>query len=579
MVIPESKSCFNSLVKSLDTVAKDSKNGPQRLVEAILYAWQLHSYPILAKLIPCQVDELPLRDKINKFSLWLSLQNFNDAAFWLASAYAKWVGDKVRSEQALYFTPPKLADRVIDGLILRGASLTIGYWHDPACGGAAFLVPIAQRMAHALTLFGLSPKEVLNRIESQLSGNDLDKVLLFLSKQFLLMALYPYIEASHIFPNFALRNEDGLLALPLKSQAPDVVICNPPYRKLNAIETQRYTFKFKDVIRSQPNIYGLFIREALSIVKPGGLVGLLTPTSFLSGASFSKLRARIQELSDILQIDMLSDRTSMFIAVEQETVISILKKIKKSTNKHISTDIYFLNQNGTYQNVGKRHLLKNGTPWPIPRSKSDSELLDCAERSNARLSDFGYTAKVGHLVAFRDERLRFSEKPKEDSIRCVVPILWAGDITNEGLVHGRTQNRNRTDYFIEVSSLDHISVINSPSIVLQRLTANHQPKRLIAAEVPLNWQKKHAGFVAENHVIVMQTHTGNRWSPELMAKLLNSSGINRLYRSISGATNVAISELLELPFPEPSKLSKALSITENVDEAIRIAFGLSTKVN
>ncbi|ABM39974.1 Eco57I restriction-modification methylase domain-containing protein [Polaromonas naphthalenivorans] len=578
MVIPESKIRFNSLVKSLDTIAKDSENGPQRLVEAVLHAWQLQSYPLLAKRVSRQLGELPLKDDVNKFSLWLSQQSFNDAAFWLASAYATWVGEKRRTEQALYFTPPKLADRVIDDLVQRGASLTTVHWHDPACGGAAFLVPTAQRMAQALAGLGLASGEVLKRIERQLSGNDLDKALLSLSRQFLLMALYPHIKAAQRFPDFDLRNEDGLLPPPSKYQAPDVVICNPPYRKLNAAETQRYASKFKDVIRSQPNIYGLFIREALNVVKPGGLIGLLTPTSFLSGASFSKLRSRIVDLSHILQIDMLSDRTSMFIAVEQETVISVLRALPTLTHEAMPTDIHILTPGGTYENVGKHRLCNNGAPWAIPRSTADSALLDCAERSTARLGDFGYSARIGHLVAFRDKRRRFPQKPMDDAPRCVVPILWAGDITKEGLDHGRVQKKNRTDYFIEVSSLGHTSVISLPSVVLQRLTSNDQHHRLIAAPVPRCWQTAHGGFVAENHVVVLQTQPGNRWTPALMAKVLNSAGINRLYRSISGASNVATSELLALPLPPPRELDEALSRTEDIDEAIRIAFGLATPV-
>lgn len=579
MVIPQSKAQFNSLVKSLDKVAKKNKKEPQKLVEAILYAWQLRSYPLLATRFPLETTELVRQDKVQDFSRWLSLQSFNDAAFWLASAYAKWVGEEVRAAQALYFTPPKLADRVIDDLVQRGASLTNGCWHDPACGGAAFLVPTAQRMAEALSSIGTPPKELLKKIERQISGNDLDKALLALSKQFLMMALYSYIETENIFPEFDLQNEDGLLPNHVGGTAPDVVICNPPYRKLSATETKKYAPKFQEIIRSQPNIYGLFIREALNVVKPGGLVGLLTPTSFLSGASFSKLRSRILDLSDILQIDMLSDRTSMFIAVEQETVISVLKKMQTTSNESTSTDIYFLNRDGTYENVGRHSLSKSGAPWPIPRSRADSELLTCAGHSTARLSDFGYTAKVGHFVAYRDKRRRFTKKPKNSSKRCVVPILWAGDITNQGLHHGRTHKITRTDYFIEVSALDHTSVISCPAIVLQRLTSNDQAKRLIAAHVPVPWQQEHEGFVAENHVIVMQTQPCNSWSPELMAKLLNSSSINRLYRSISGASNVAISELMELPLPAPSKLEEALAMTEDLDVAVRIAFGLATPMN
>lgn len=575
MVIPASRSGFHPIVKALGVLIKGEASGPQRLVRAVLFLWQKESFPLLASRAPPGTSEFLEKADVSKFSRWLANQSFNDAAYWLASAYANWVGETVRTEQALYFTPPKLADRVLDDLVSRGASLTNAHWHDPACGGAAFLVPTAQRMAAALSAKGLSSRKVLKKVQQQLSGSDLDKTLLAISEQFLQMALYPYITATGILPTFDLHNVDGLLAPRTGMPQPDVLVCNPPYRKLNATETQRYQSRFDDVIRNQPNIYGLFIRKTLDTVKEGGLVGLLTPTSFLSGASFSKLRVCILQRSDILQIDMLSDRGSMFISVEQETVVSVLRARQNGAPSTAATDIFVLSPQGDYPHVGHCRFASTGAPWPVPRSVADSVLLTGSLQWNSRLSDYGFAPKVGHLVAFRDKRPRFSVRPTNCSAGAIVPIIWAGDITTHGLEHGRVTRQQRTDYFVEVSDTDHSSVISAPSVVLQRLTSNDQAHRLIAAAVPAKWQKQQGGFVAENHVIVLQTQKGNPWTPELMASILNSPLINRLYRSISGAANVAVSELNELPLPDPSKLSQALGHNEDINIAIRVAFGLS----
>lgn len=575
MVIPASKVGFYPLVRALGLEVKSDLTAAKNLVRAVLYLWQQRSFPHLALRAPHKTRELLDGVLANGFADWLTEQPFNDAAYWLASAYAVWVGEAVRTERALYFTPPKLAERVIDDLIERGASVLAQHWHDPACGGAAFLVPVAQRMADALTAKGLSSKKVLQTVELQISGNDLDATLLAISSQFLLMAMSSHVKASGYFPTFNLKNVDGLLADTHFGPKPDVVACNPPYRKLNSVESKRYAAKFRDVIRNQPNVYGLFIRKTLDIVKEGGLVGLLTPTSFLSGASFSKLRTRMVEQADILQIDMLSDRTSMFISVEQETVISVLKTLKPSGSSGTATDICVLSPQGKYYPVGTCRFSGDGTPWPVPRSVSDSALLEVSPLWTARLKDYGYTPKVGHLVPYRDARRRFAVRPTGRSKQCIVPLVWATDITVEGFDHGRVTRHRRTDYFVEVSSLDHRSVHGGPSVVLQRLTANDQEHRLVAAAVPVAWQQEHGGYVAENHVIVLQTVVDNPWPPDLMARILNSSVINRLYRSISGAANVSVSELIELPLPSPSKLRPALEHSQDINKAIREAFGLN----
>jgi adenine-specific DNA-methyltransferase len=575
MVLPNSLLKFYPLVRALGNEIKELPDGARRLVVTVLYLWQQNAYPHLALRAPNGSNELLPNERVKRFATWLASQPFNDAAYWLASAYATWVGEEVRAAQALYFTPPRLADRVIDDLIVRGASIGHQHWHDPACGGAAFLVPVAQRMAQALTSEGLGPKAVLKKIEAQISGNDLDKTLLAISTQFLLMALSPYVTRSRYTPKFNLKNCDGLLVPDDDANAPDVIACNPPYRKLNAEETRKYASRFHDVIRNQPNIYGLFIRKTVDVVRTGGLVGLLTPTSFLSGASFSKLRSYMTECAEVLQLDMLSDRDSMFIAVEQETAITILQKSPNLAVTQSNPDVSVLSPTGDFVGIGKCFLSKTGEPWPVPRSASDAELIKKATHWRARLSDYGYTPKVGYLVAYRDERPRFSKRPKVKDQSCVVPILWAGDITVDGLVHGRATKQKRTDYFVQVASPDHSSVVTQPCVVLQRLTSSDQPHRLIASAVPAEWLKVNGGFVAENHVISLIANDDCAVSPEVLAALMNSPVINRLFKAISGATNVAVSELNELPLPDPHKLRKALVHNRNINTAVREAFGIN----
>jgi len=272
MVIPASKLRFYPIVRALGVEAAAIPQGAQRMVQAVLHLWRQKEFAHLAQSTPYGTTALLQNTRVQRFAEWLIDQPFNDAAFWLATAYATWVGDEVRSKQALYFTPPKLADRVIDDLVARGASLTEHHWHDPACGGAAFLVPVAKRMAAALAQTGLPSIKILKEIEKQISGTDLNETLLGISTQFLLMALSEHIVASGFTPTFSLTKGDGLLVEAGEKPKAHVVACNPPYRKLNAIETKKYAAGFGEVIRNQPNIYGLFIRKTMDMVRPGGLI-------------------------------------------------------------------------------------------------------------------------------------------------------------------------------------------------------------------------------------------------------------------------------------------------------------------
>lgn len=552
---------------------------PGRLVRTLTYLWQRNSFPnLLPGRAPWGSSDLVSDPSVNEFVGWLELQPFEEAAYWLATLYSKLVDHSIRSERAMFFTPPQLAEHVIDGLLDNGALIIEHKWHDPACGGSAFLVPLALRMKKELGKRKLSAKEQLKHIERNLSGNDLDEELLELSNSLLRMALYPLIETSRYVPNFKLSNGDGLAQGRHATCKHDVVICNPPYRKLRSEEVERYRDGYDDIVEGQPNIYGLFVHQALRLCRAGGLVGLLTPTSFLSGRSFSKLRKRLISDASIIQFDMLGNRMSMFIDVLQETMISVLKAQRTPEGAERNAKVSVLTGDGKFHSAGCCWLPSNGDPWPIPRTESDALLLRSAEEGKFSLSDYGYIAKVGHLVPFRDTRRRFRKYPKNRiDAKTVVPLVWATDIAPGGeFKHGRDPRNKQNEAFVEVKSLGGAGVISQAAVLMQRLTSSDQRSRLIAAPAPASWIQKYGGFVCENHVIILAQREDSLVSAETMARILNSRPVDRVFRSISSANNVGVSELNKLMLPNPKELLRLLAADLDFDRAVLSAYGLDT---
>lgn len=573
MVIPAPRLKFYRRVKALAPLVEDRPDLVERLVKGLLHLWQQASYPsLVADRTPYGSSGFLAEEAVQDFAKWLSEEPFNEAAYWLATAYAILVGDEVRTERALYFTPPLLAERVIDNLLQHGASLTTHRWHDPACGGAAFLVPIAQRMSAALAKTDMSAAQKLAHIESHLSGNDLDPALLEVSREFLRMALSDLVTELGRPHKIMLTKGDGLTSPALEALKPDVLACNPPYRKLKSAEVDPYRQAHGDVIEGQPNIYGLFINRTLQLTKQGGLIGLLTPTSFLSGQSFSKLRTKLLHHADALQVDMLSDRTAMFINVEQETAITVLRPRELGVvDAH--TRVSVLKPDGEFEDVGEYLLPSCGRAWPIPRGTGDAELLQSAGLAGFNLSDYGYVARVGNLVAYRDDRPRYEEMPAASSEGLVVPLVWATDITTDGrFEHGRDSRLDRDGRFVQLRALTDHGVITKPAVILQRLTSSDQKRRLIAAAVPQDWVDRYGGFICENHIIVLDPVEADALAPDRLAAILNTPAVDRVFRSISGASNVAVSELNELPLPEPGCLQRIRPGAPGLDEAVLAAY-------
>lgn len=575
MVIPAARLKFYRRVHPIEAMVKDGKD-PGRIIRTLTYLWQKSSYPkLLPERAPWGSSDLLVDASVNEFANWLKQQPFSEAAYWLATLYSKLVDGTIRSERAMFFTPPKLAERVIDDVRRNGASIVEHHWHDPACGGSAFLVPLALRMKKEFSKRGFSPKEQLEHIERNLSGNDLDLELLDLSLSLLQMALYPLIESSGYIPQFKLSKGDGLDPTGRTSRKYDVVVCNPPYRKLRAEEVERYREVYDDVIEGQPNVYCLFIRQTVRLCRDGGLIGLLTPTSFLSGRSFAKLRRFLMRETSIVQFDILGNRTSMFIDVLQETAISVTKKTKPAGGAERSAKVTVLTDDGKFQDIGRCWLSSTGGPWPIPRTKSDASLLRLAEQAKFSLSDYGYIARVGHLVPFRDERRRFREywKDPHDASTIVVPLVWATDVAPDGRFrHGRDLKNKQNDSFVAISSLRDSGVICREAVLLQRLTSSDQHSRLVAAPVPKQWLNRYGGFVCENHVIVLLRLDDSSVPVETMAAILNSRQVDRVFRSISGANNVGVSELNRLMLPNPTVLLRLLADGIDVDKAVASAY-------
>lgn len=572
MIIPDARLKFFRRVKSVRTSFGDDVDAG-RITRAILHLWRARRFPELQPArVPWGTAGYITDPAVEELADWVSRQPFGDAAYWIATAYALLVDRETRSERALFFTPPILADRLISNLVSAGADLVRNTWHDPACGGSAFLVPLALRMMKELDGTRLTARQRLITIENALSGNDIDAELLHLSAALLEMATFPLIKESRYSPTFNLTIGDGLLAA--ESGTYDAVVCNPPYRKLKASEVEEYRAAHGDVIEGQPNIYGLFINRSLTLAKPDGLIGLLTPTSFLSGDSFSKLRAKLLKDACVLSVDMLGNRKSMFIDVLQETAITLLKPTDGVRNdENAKTQIVVLTDDGKYRDVGKFPLPNSGGPWPIPRSADDAALVAAAERGQFTLADYGYVPRIGSLVAYRDKRPRFAKRPADAKGRLIVPLVWATDIAPNGAFdHGRQHRSRKSRPYVQIKGLNDAGVVKVRSVLLQRLTSSDQRSRLVAAPISPAWLKSNQAYVCENHVIVLEPSKQPAVSIELMAALLNTKAVDRVFRTISSAANVAVSELGALFLPAPAAWIAATEKMSDVEAAARTAY-------
>jgi adenine-specific DNA-methyltransferase len=140
----------------------------------------------------------------------------------------------------------------------------------------------------------------------------------------------------------------------------------------------------------------------------------------------------------------------------------------------------------------------------------------------------------------------------------VFPLIWAEAVGSDGRFRFRADKKNHTPYF-KFQAGDDWLLTRNPCVLLQRTTAKEQMRRLIAAELPVAFIRKHGAVVIENHLNMIRPTTDTPpVSARIVAAILNSAVVDRAFRCISGSVAVSAYELENLPLPCPDDLKSLL---------------------
>ena len=269
------------------------------------------------------------------------------------------------------------------------------------------------------------------------------------------------------------------------------------------------------------------------------MIAYLTPTSFLGGQYYAALRGLLAKEAPPVAIDFIHARRGVFEDVLQETLLAIYRKGQSP----VRAQIHYLHVNDERDTVVKR----NGTiglppdptdPWLAPRDAKHSALIARVEKMPARLLDLGYSVSTGPLVWNR-----FKEQLREkQTCKAVHPLIWAESVTADGRFVFRAQRKNHAPYF-KLEAGDDWLLVKEPCVLVQRTTAKEQARRLIAAELPASFVKKHGGLVIENHLNMIRADGAPKVPPAVIAALLNSTIVDELFRCMSGSVAVSAFEL------------------------------------
>ncbi|TXJ17098.1 methyltransferase domain-containing protein [Brachyspira aalborgi] len=383
--------------------------------------------------------------------------------------YLKNTDIKKRKKLGQYFTPKSIRELLLSKLPKKDNADIL----DPACGSGEFLLSCKKYFKNPI-----------------LYGFDIDKKLINIS--------------SKLVKNAIIKNFD-FLNIDINKKKYDYIIGNPPYFELKLNEEIKK--KYFDIIKGRVNIFSLFIKTGLDLLKDGGYLAYVVPPSMNNGAYFSKLREYVIKNSSLEYLHII-DGADNFHLANQKVMLIILKKTNsKKSSKYI--------------------FKKNG----ITIFTEDKKFLNKAYKNTVSLKDIGYTVKTGNII-WNEHKEKLTNDKNNSTL-----LIWASNINNGKIIIGYTKGKPQY-----IKNISNDLIIKSRVVVVNRITGSSKDINIKAAIV------NEKEFVCENHinVIYMSKNANCNYSLEDIFKALQDKTNIKVMRLISGNTQISKTELERL---------------------------------
>lgn len=517
-----------------------------------------------------------------------------EAAYYLGTIYTVLLPETFRAAHGTFYTPPALVRRLLAMAEAQGIDWARARVCDPACGGGAFLAPVALRMVRALA--GRPAEEIMHHLAGHLAGYEVDSFAAWMSQAFLRAALVDLqAEAPQIV------TVADTLALPDEHMGRwDLVIGNPPYGRVKLAAAERRRWKS---LSGHANLYGLFTEQATRLAAPGGLVAYVTPTSFLGGQYFSGLRDLLTSAALPLEIDLVAAREGVFADAQQETALAVYRRasgygrlpdlapgfgdalikaahvLGRTIRRTVLVPVKHVTVSETSAAVVEdpgAYALPGGDPWLLPRRASQVPLMRRLAAMPTRLADLGYGVATGPLVWNQHKERLFAAASEG-----MAPVIWSDCVAPDNSGGFRLPTPGAEIGWYAPRGEADSNIVWTPCVLLQRTTSAEQRRRLVAAVLPA--EVAVGGAAVENHVQMVRALPGAVpvVSLQALAALLNSAPVDEVFRCLSGSVAVSAYELQAMPLPPAEDLLVLEALVrrgadaEEIETAVREMYSIA----
>ncbi len=330
----------------------------------------------------------------------------------------------------------------------------------------------------------------------------------------------------------------------------DLAIENPPYGKLAVSSAHRTAMRAAGV--DAPNLYAAFLALSVAALRTGGQVVAITPRSFFNGPYFGAFRAHLLDSIALDRVHVFDSRSAVFAdtGVLQENVVfagtrgAPPRVVELSVSRDHTDDIS--SRAVAYEEVVFPHDPNRFIR--LATNVDDTAVADVVLSQPCSLTDLGVQVSTGRVVDFRSRHaLSAVEQPG------AVPLVYPGNLRDGGVLWPR--EIRKPQWFQPSDDKDRSMLLPEGwYTIVKRFSAKEERRRIVASV----WSPvDNPGEVAfENHLNVF--HVSGHGLDESLAKgiavWLNSSIIDKFFRTFSGHTQVNATDLRTLRFPTEAAL-------------------------
>lgn len=348
----------------------------------------------------------------------------------------------------------------------------------------------------------------------------------------------------------------------------DIVVGNPPYKtkNLDSIERKLYRKIYEEVSTGRLNLYSMFIMRCFFLLSDEGIHSFITANSLLTDDFTKNLRDFIINKFKASEIFDILSRNEVFKGILQGTCLIFLRK-KDFQNEEVTICRSF-----NPSNIGSR-------AFECGNIKRDLIFKDYEDGNIFFISPYQITydiiGKLWDIPSLKDMNIKVQSGEIRQADSNVSPYLVNNpDPKSFPIIRGRniglfcidTSDHRRDGWWykrpMEKNMQLHRDMMGkTPRIVLQRITAREQPRRLVCSEISEDEIASHNRVYLENsanYLSLPKNIRKDEIQKSYLVGLLNSDLLNWYFHHINLTASVTPSDVEKLPVPTLKKENKSI---------------------